>query len=50
MMTQVRPYDHINIRQEFIALANQALVDAPRPERFASANRPHLHDKHQTEP
>ena len=36
VMTQVRPYDHINIRQEFIALANQAIVDAPRPERFAS--------------
>ncbi|MFN0119720.1 MAG: serine hydrolase domain-containing protein [Blastocatellia bacterium] len=27
MMTQVRPYDHINIRQEFWALANQAIVD-----------------------
>jgi len=40
MMTQVRPYDHINIRQEFMALANQSLVDAPRPERFASSNRP----------
>jgi CubicO group peptidase (beta-lactamase class C family) len=36
IMTQVRPYDHLNIRQEFIALANQAIVDAPRTERFAS--------------
>lgn len=36
VMTQVRPYDHINIRQEFIALANQAIVDAPKAERFAS--------------
>jgi CubicO group peptidase (beta-lactamase class C family) len=30
MMTQVRPYNHINIRQEFMALANQAIVDAPK--------------------
>lgn len=27
VMTQVRPYDHLNIRQEFMALANQAIVD-----------------------
>ena len=27
VMTQVRPYNHINIRQEFMALANQAIVD-----------------------
>jgi len=31
MMTQVRPYDHINIRQEFMALANQAIVDNAKP-------------------
>ena len=31
MMTQVRPYTHINIRQEFMALANQAIVDNVRP-------------------
>jgi CubicO group peptidase (beta-lactamase class C family) len=30
VMTQVRPYDHINIRQEFMALANQAIVDSPK--------------------
>lgn len=30
VMTQVRPYDHINIRQEFMALANQAIVDNPK--------------------
>ncbi len=27
MMTQVRPYDHLNIRQDFQVLANQAIVD-----------------------
>ena len=27
MMTQVRPYTHLNIRQEFAVLANQAIVD-----------------------
>ncbi len=27
LMTQVRPYDHLNIRQEFLVLANQAIVD-----------------------
>jgi CubicO group peptidase (beta-lactamase class C family) len=27
VMTQVRPYDHLNIRQEFWVLANQAIVD-----------------------
>jgi hypothetical protein len=26
-MTQVRPYDHLNIRQEFQVLVNQAVVD-----------------------
>src|SRR5262245_58331765 len=31
MMTQVRPYTHINIRQEFMALANQAIVDNAKP-------------------
>jgi CubicO group peptidase (beta-lactamase class C family) len=31
MMTQVRPYDHLNIRQEFMALANQAIVDNAKP-------------------
>lgn len=30
VMTQVRPYTHINIRQEFIALALQAIVDQPK--------------------
>ena len=41
VMIQVRPYDHINIRQEFIALANQAIVDAPKKsERFASNGAP----------
>lgn len=31
LMTQVRPYTHLNIRQEFMALANQAIVDNPKP-------------------
>jgi CubicO group peptidase (beta-lactamase class C family) len=31
VMTQVRPYSHINIRQEFMALAYQSLVDTARP-------------------
>jgi len=31
VMTQVRPYDHLNIRQEFMALANQSIVDSARP-------------------
>lgn len=31
IMTQVRPYTHLNIRQEFMALANQAIVDSPKP-------------------
>jgi CubicO group peptidase (beta-lactamase class C family) len=31
VMTQVRPYDHLNIRQEFMALANQAIVDNAKP-------------------
>jgi len=26
-MTQVRPYTHLNIRQDFNVLANQAIVD-----------------------
>jgi len=30
MMTQVIPYTHINIRQDFQVLANQAIVDAPK--------------------
>jgi CubicO group peptidase (beta-lactamase class C family) len=29
MMTQVRPYSHLNIRQEFQVLACQAIVDSP---------------------
>ena len=40
VMTQVRPYDHLNIRQEFMALANQSIVDnakpAPSPENRAA--------------
>lgn len=39
MMTQVRPYDHINIRQEFMALANQAIVDNAKPATLAKAAR-----------
>ncbi len=31
MMTQVIPYTHINIRQEFQVLANQAIVDGAKP-------------------
>ena len=31
VMTQVRPYTHLNIRQEFQVLANQAIVDGGRP-------------------
>lgn len=27
MMTQVRPYGHLNIRQEYVGLVNQAIVD-----------------------
>jgi len=27
VMTQVRPYDHLDIRQDFVNLANQAVVD-----------------------
>jgi len=27
MMTQVRPYTHLNIRQDFTVLANQAIID-----------------------
>ena len=38
MMTQVRPYNHINIRQEFMALAYQAIVDNAKPVSM-SANR-----------
>jgi CubicO group peptidase (beta-lactamase class C family) len=30
VMTQVRPYDHLNIRQEFQVLAYQAIVDRER--------------------
>lgn len=30
MMTQVIPYTHINIRQDFQVLANQAIVDGPK--------------------
>lgn len=38
VMTQVRPYNHINIRQEFMALANQAIVDNAKPAAM-TANR-----------
>jgi CubicO group peptidase (beta-lactamase class C family) len=31
VMTQVRPYTHLNIRQEFQVLANQAIVDGAKP-------------------
>lgn len=31
MMTQVIPYTHINIRQEFQVLASQAIVDSAKP-------------------
>jgi len=31
VMTQVRPYDHLNIRQEFMALVNQSIVDSSKP-------------------
>jgi len=37
MMTQVRPYNHINIRQEFMALANQAIVDNAKPGAMTSS-------------
>ena len=37
MMTQVRPYTHLNIRQEFQVLANQAIVDSARPKPGAVA-------------
>lgn len=39
VMTQVRPYTHINIRQEFMALANQAIVDNAKPITMAAGNR-----------
>jgi CubicO group peptidase (beta-lactamase class C family) len=31
VMTQVRPYTHLNIRQDFLVLANQAIVDTGKP-------------------
>jgi CubicO group peptidase (beta-lactamase class C family) len=31
VMTQVRPYTHLNIRQDFLVLANQAIVDNAKP-------------------
>ncbi|MGA9774197.1 MAG: serine hydrolase domain-containing protein [Blastocatellia bacterium] len=37
MMTQVRPYTHLNIRQEFQVLANQAITDSARPKPGAVA-------------
>jgi hypothetical protein len=37
VMTQVRPYTHINIRQEFMALANQAIVDNAKPGTLAAS-------------
>ena len=37
VMTQVRPYDHLNIRQEFMALANQAIVDNGKSREAAAA-------------
>lgn len=36
MMTQVIPYTHINIRQEFQVLANQAIVDSAKPKAAAT--------------
>ncbi len=36
MMTQVIPYTHINIRQEFQVLANQAIVDSAKPKASAT--------------
>lgn len=30
VMAQVRPYTHLNIRQEFQVLACQAIVDSPK--------------------
>lgn len=36
MMTQVIPYTHINIRQEFQVLANQAIVDSMKPKAAAA--------------
>jgi CubicO group peptidase (beta-lactamase class C family) len=36
MMTQVIPYTHINIRQEFQVLANQAIVDSAKPKAAAA--------------
>jgi CubicO group peptidase (beta-lactamase class C family) len=37
VMTQVRPYTHLNIRQEFMALANQAIVDNAKPGTLADS-------------
>ena len=37
MMTQVRPYTHLSIRQEFQVLANQAIVDSAKPKPGAVA-------------
>lgn len=31
VLTQVRPYDHLNIRQEFQVLVNQAITDQAKP-------------------
>lgn len=39
VMTQVRPYTHINIRQEFMALANQSIVDNAKPMTMTAGNR-----------
>jgi len=36
-MTQVRPYNHLNIRQEFQVLANQAIVDSAKRPNHTSA-------------
>jgi CubicO group peptidase (beta-lactamase class C family) len=36
VMTQVRPYTHLNIRQEFQVLANQAIVDTGKARAIAS--------------
>jgi CubicO group peptidase (beta-lactamase class C family) len=36
LMTQVRPYTHLNIRQEFQVLANQAIVDNGKGRAIAS--------------
>jgi CubicO group peptidase (beta-lactamase class C family) len=38
VMTQVRPYTHLNIRQEFQVLASQAIIDRGKPITSATAH------------